>query len=289
MPAFQKTRIAPTPSGYLHIGNVLSFATTALLAEQTGAKIFLRIDDLDRERTVPEFVQDIFDTLNFLEIPWHEGPRSYAEYKSEYSQIHRQPLYDKALKQLWDEELAFACTCTRSQIPGRIYAGTCRDKHLPPDTRDACWRLRTDTNTVLPMKTLEGKLSMPFPTDMADFIVLRKDGVPAYQLASVVDDVHFGIDLVVRGEDLLHSTIAQLYIASVLGIATFTQATFHHHPLVPGADGLKLSKSSGATSIQYLRNEFKTRAAVLKVIGEMLGIKSEVKTWKDLTIYTADL
>lgn len=270
------------------MGNVLSFATTALLAEQTGAKIFLRIDDLDRERTVPEFVQDIFDTLNFLEIPWHEGPRTYLEYKNEYSQVHRQPLYERALKQLWEEGHVFACTCTRSQIPGRIYAGTCRDKRLPPDTRDACWRLRTDTSTVLPMKTLEGEIAMPFPADMADFIVLRKDGVPAYQLASVIDDVHFDIDLIVRGEDLLHSTVAQLYIASVLGIASFTQSTFHHHPLVSGADGLKLSKSAGATSIQYLRNEFKTRVAVLRKIGEYLGINADVNSWRDLALHIGD-
>lgn len=84
-PIFKRTRIAPTPSGYLHLGNILSFALTVTLARQTRANILLRIDDLDRERADRLYVQDIFDTLNFLEIPWDEGPRDYEEYKSDWS------------------------------------------------------------------------------------------------------------------------------------------------------------------------------------------------------------
>src|ERR1700761_4059345 len=97
---FKKTRIAPTPSGFLHLGNILSFAITAALAAQSNAKILLRIDDFDRERTNKLYIQDIFDTLNFLEIPYHEGPRNMHEYETEYSQIHRMPLYTAALQQL---------------------------------------------------------------------------------------------------------------------------------------------------------------------------------------------
>lgn len=288
MQVFRKTRIAPTPSGYLHIGNILSFAITAALAEKTGAKIFLRIDDLDRDRTVREFVEDIFDTLNFLEIPWHEGPRNYEQYKREYAQEHRQPLYDSALKQLWEEGHLFACTCTRSQIPGRVYTGTCMDKHLPQDTKDACLRLRTNNDEVIEMKTPEGIATIPFPSDMPYFIMRRKDGITAYQLASVIDDIHFDVDLVVRGDDLLHSTLAQLQLASILKLPIFQQTTFHHHKLVIGADGLKLSKSAGATSIRFLRNEYKTRIAVLRKIGQFLGIKTEINSWKDIALRMDD-
>src|ERR1700719_4550756 len=99
-PTFRKTRIAPTPSGFLHLGNVLSFAITAALARRTGARILLRIDDLDSQRSAPEFVQDIFDTLRYLEIPWDEGPRDYGEYASQYSQLHRMDLYNRALETL---------------------------------------------------------------------------------------------------------------------------------------------------------------------------------------------
>src|SRR5579863_6846848 len=107
---FDKTRIAPTPSGFLHLGNVLSFAITAAIAEKTGAKILLRIDDLDRDRVNREYVEDIFDTLNFLQIPWDEGPRNYKEYESEYSQLYRMDLYQVALQQLKDSGQVFACT-----------------------------------------------------------------------------------------------------------------------------------------------------------------------------------
>src|ERR1700761_6754186 len=96
---FNKTRIAPTPSGFLHLGNVLSFAITAVIAEKTNAKILLRIDDLDRDRVNKQYVQDIFDTLNFLEIPWDGGPRNFGEYESEYSQVHRMGLYQRVLDQ----------------------------------------------------------------------------------------------------------------------------------------------------------------------------------------------
>src|SRR5579863_8142302 len=133
--SFSKTRIAPTPSGFLHLGNALSFAITAAIAERTNAKILLRIDDLDRERVRKEYVQDIFDTLNFLEIPWHEGPRNFSEYETEYSQIHRLKWYQTALEQLKNSGQVFACNCSRAQIrannPDEIYPGTCREKALP--------------------------------------------------------------------------------------------------------------------------------------------------------------
>src|ERR1035437_9153412 len=95
---FKRTRIAPTPSGYLHLGNILSFAITAALARKTNAKVLLRIDDFDLERTNKLYVQDIFDTLNFLEIPWDEGPRNMKQYEQEFSQVHRMEMYKKALQ-----------------------------------------------------------------------------------------------------------------------------------------------------------------------------------------------
>src|ERR1051325_8948231 len=138
--SFKRTRLAPTPSGYLHFGNALSFCITAHLARKTGAKIFLRIDDLDRERLAKKYVQDIFDTLLFLEIPWDEGPRNMKEYEDEFSQAHRLHLYEKALDRLKEAGHLFACTCSCAQVSLQndgSYPGTCRNKKLPFETKEA--------------------------------------------------------------------------------------------------------------------------------------------------------
>jgi glutamyl/glutaminyl-tRNA synthetase len=117
---------------------------------------------------------------------------------------------------------------------------------------------------------------------MKDFIIRRKDGTPGYQLTSLLDDVHYGIDMIVRGEDLWPSSLAQLYLAEVLGFTTFMGATFYHHPLIMGPDSEKLSKSGGATSIQHLRKEHKTPADIYTMIAATLGFKTPVKNWEEL-------
>jgi len=287
MPRFSKTRIAPTPSGFLHLGNVLSFAITAAIAERAGAKILLRIDDLDRDRVRKEYVQDIFDTLNFLEIPWHEGPRNYAEYESQFSQVHRVTLYHKALEELRQGDRLFACTCSRAQVrmnnPEEIYAGTCRDMRIAFDTKDVSWRLKTDITEDITVNTLDhAAIKAHLPASMQDFVVRKKDGYPAYQLASVIDDLHFGVDLVVRGEDLRDSTLAQLYLAARLGRNGFQRVTFHHHKLLSKKGGMKLSKSAGDTSVSYLRKQGKKPAEIFSGIAFMFGHNDPVNDWKQL-------
>lgn len=284
---YHKTRIAPTPSGFLHLGNVLSFVITAALAEKAGAKILLRIDDLDRQRVNPEYVQDIFDTLNFLEIAWHEGPRNFTEYKNEYSQVHRMGLYEAALQQLRTAGNLFACTCSRTTVHNAgvasAYPGTCRNRVVAHDVTDVCWRIDTDDAGSLAVRNVQGDmLKATLPEEMKDFIVRKKDGFPAYQLASVVDDLHFGVDLVVRGRDLWPSTLAQHYLASKLNTNSFAQIGFHHHPLLMYTDSKKLSKSAGATSVRYLRNEHKKPSDIYAMIAEMLSIEERPKTGKEL-------
>jgi len=283
---FNKTRIAPTPSGFLHLGNIYSFAITAALARKTGAKILLRIDDFDRERTNMACVQDIFDTLNFLEIPWDEGPRNMQEYEQQYSQVHRMDLYNKALQQLRESGHLFACTCSRADVlklnADSIYTGTCREKNIPLDAENVSWRIRTNDADEISVKTLDGIVMATFPKEMTDFIVRKKDGFPAYQLISVIDDIHFGADLVVRGDDLWPSTLAQLYLSSFLEKNTFTDTTFYHHPLINDDKGLKLSKSEGATSIHYLRKDGKKPAEVYALIAAALNIDAAPKSWQEL-------
>lgn len=255
--SFQKTRIAPTPSGYLHRGNAFSFLLTAALAKKTGARLLLRIDDLDRQRVRPAYVQDIFDTLQRLQIGWNEGPRSAAEHEACFSQTHRLPLYRNALQQLRDTGQVFACSCSRTAILRHnaegVYPGTCLHKGLSLDAAGVSWRLRTHAATRLQVKHLDGSITAaPLPPDLQFFVVQKKDGQPAYQLASLVDDLHFGVNLVVRGADLWPSTLAQLLLAERLQQPRFGDITFYHHPLLKDSSGAKLSKSAGAPSVRLL-------------------------------------
>lgn len=283
MPAYSLTRIAPTPSGYLHAGNVLSFAVTARLAQLSSAGILLRIDDMDRDRVLPEYVQDIFDTLGLLNIEWQYGPHDYDDFVRRFSQHCRFAMYRSALQLLWQSGRVYACTCSRATVArmGGVYNGACRHKNLPPDTPDACWRLNTDDAGNVLMKTLTGHFSYPFPADMQHFVVRRRDVLPAYQLSSVVDDVHFGVDLVVRGQDLFSSTVAQLYLAKVIGAHTFSEATFYHHPLIIGNDGHKLSKSTGALSVRQLSNSYTNLSGVCMAISELTNLP-QFENWQEL-------
>lgn len=285
-PSFKKTRIAPTPSGYLHLGNALSFALTAAMARRAGASILLRIDDIDRQRVQPAYVQDIFDTLNFLEIPWDEGPRDAVQFEQEFSQVQRMTQYAAALMQLEEKNAVFGCNCSRKQISdegGDAYPGTCLLQSIPLETPEVNWRMYTSSDRPLRMKTWPyDSVEARLPASMQNFVVRKKDGYPSYQLASVVDDHFFGVDLVVRGEDLYDSTLAQLYLAAVLQDQPFLQTTFYHHPLLTKEGDVKLSKSASDTSIQYWRKEGKTAADIYTMIAGMLGHKEPINDWEDL-------
>jgi len=281
--------LAPTPSGFLHLGNIFSFVITAELARRTGAKILLRIDDFDMERTRKQYVQDIFDTLNFLEIPWDEGPRNLREYETEFSIAHRMENYEAALRKLKETGNVFACTCSRAMVhadPANYgYQGTCRNKNIALDADNTCWRLLTADNTGLEVRTLWGPVaSARMPPDMKDFIVRKKDRLPAYQLISVIDDVNYGVDLVVRGEDLRSSTLAQQYLAMRLGAPTFKEIVFYHHPLIMGEDGKKLAKSEGATSVYHLRQEGKTAADIYSRIAQSIKPGNVAGSWQELAL-----
>ena len=270
---FSLTRIAPTPSGYLHLGNAYSFLVTKSLAEKHGAKILLRIDDLDRERYRVEYVEDIFATLDFLEINIDQGPKNRQEFESQWSQIHRMGKYQEGLTQLREIRKVFACDCSRKKIQqldsSGYYLGQCVDRRLSLDKVDVAWRVDTmEADYVKLIEYPEQHKSALIPQDSAFYIVRKRDGLPAYHLTSAIDDLHFGVDLIVRGSDLYSSTLAQLDLAKNLGVTEFDKITFHHHPLIKGRKQEKLSKSEGATSIQFLRKEGKT----LKDIKEMLGL-----------------
>jgi glutamyl/glutaminyl-tRNA synthetase len=268
---FNLTRIAPTPSGFLHLGNAFSFLKTKALAEKHGAKILLRIDDLDRERYRPEYVQDIFDTLDFLEIKIDQGPKNLQEFEKEWSQVHRMEKYKEALTQLESTKKVFACDCSRKKIqqldPSGYYLGQCLERRLALDKPEVAWRIDTsESDFIKYMEYPDQQKSDLIQQDSMFYIIRKKDGLPAYHLTSLIDDLHFEVDLIVRGNDLFPSTLAQLDLARNLGEEKFRQITFHHHSLIRGPKQEKLSKSDGSTSIQFLRKQGKKLEDIVELV-----------------------
>ena len=280
---FKLTRVAPTPSGYLHLGNALSFVLTAAIAKNTDSAILLRIDDLDRERVDDAYINDIFYTLDFLDIPWQLGPRNVLDLRNKWSQMSRLAIYQPALDHLAENKLVYACSCSRKQLQTPGYTCHCAELNLPLDTTNVAWRLITNNKPLKINTLLNGQVEINLTPEMKNFIVRKKDGYPAYQLSSLVDDVHFGVDLIIRGEDLWASTVAQHFLAKMLNMQPFSNATFHHHQLltVDGVD--KLSKSAGATSIQYMRSHGSTAQDVYFEIGTALGLTKPTFSLADIS------
>jgi glutamyl-tRNA synthetase len=270
-------RLAPTPSGYLHLGNALNFGLTWLLARLQGGRLRLRIDDLDAPRSQPEFVEDIFRSLEWLGLNYEEGPGGPSEQAALFSQHHRIPLYEAALARLWESGKLFACDCSRKSIrersPQGLYPGTCRERGLSREQAQVAWRLRTPAQLAIQWQDQAMGLQSILLTDkMPDFVIRRKDQLPAYQLASLVDDQLYGINWLVRGADLRESTAAQLYVADCLGEDRFCQAHFLHHPLLLDEKGEKLAKSAGAASLLQRREGGQDASLVFAHLSRWLGL-----------------
>jgi glutamyl-tRNA synthetase len=268
-----KTRYAPTPSGYLHLGNLYSFILTATIARNTGASVLLRIDDMDRERYRPEYLQNIFETLLFFELPYQEGPKKEDDFLQCWSQQHRLDSYTKALDELRQKGLLYACACTRTDLQKAGLQsgclGNCSSSYSLDDP-GLNWRYRTPEQS-------------SFPVSMKDFIVRKRDGTPAYQLCSVVDDAQFGVNLVVRGVDLLESSIAQVALSHSLENNNYATAVHFHHPLITDQAGNKLSKSEGAESLHTLIKNGYTPSQLLTLLAQRCGINHPVSHWTDFT------
>ncbi|MDN3203652.1 glutamate--tRNA ligase family protein [Algoriphagus sediminis] len=270
------TRFAPTPSGYLHLGNLYSFLVTKAMANHHGAKILLRIDDMDQERVRPEYIQDIFDTLEFMDLGYDFGPKTSKELKEVWSQMNRLKKYSKAIEQLISAQKLFTCDCSRKTIKKRTpdgqYDGFCLARELPLDQPDTALRLKTDDFT-----SSFGR-SEAFP------VILKKDGFPAYHLCSLMDDLEFEVDLVIRGLDLLTSTATQEILANALNQSeNFGKIKFIHHELLFDENGGKLAKSSGSRSIKHLRESGKTKSQVYTMLSSALNWKTEVDNFQDFS------
>lgn len=249
-----KGRFAPSPTGRMHLGNVFSAMLSWLSAKSKGGKWLLRIEDIDPQRSRREYADLIMDDLHWLGLDWDEGP---------YYQSQRGDIYEHYLDVLKQKGLTYPCYCTRADIlatqaphesDGRVvYKGTCRN--LPPGSRKGPAALRVMVPEVGQgivgfTDGHYGSQSLDLATHCGDFIVRRKDGAWAYQLAVVVDDALMGVNEVVRGRDLLLSSPQQIYLARQLG---FNPPSFIHLPLLCNVAGQRLSKRDRSLDMEQLR------------------------------------
>lgn len=262
-------RLAPTPSGCLHLGNAVNFVITWLLTRRAGGTLHLRIDDLDRARLRRPYLDNIFRVIDWLGIDYDQGPRGPDDFLRHHSQLLHLPAYNAVLRRLAQRPgLVQASHRSRTGGPGAP---------VPLATPGAAWRARVPPGTAGRWPDAgQGPTQVALAQEMPDFIIRKKDGVAAYQVASVVDDLRLGTTLVVRGLDLQASTAAQLWLAAQLSeTAAFNagRIQFYHHDLLTDAAGQKLSKSQpGALATGVLGQE---RSAVLAAVARLLGLPAD--------------
>ncbi|MCI7284219.1 MAG: tRNA glutamyl-Q(34) synthetase GluQRS [Prevotella sp.] len=291
-------RFAPSPTGRMHLGNVFSALLSWLSARAQGGTWLLRIEDIDPQRSRHEYADMLMDDLQWLGLEWDGKP---------CWQSQRGDIYACYLQQLTEAGLIYPCYCTRADIlatqaphesDGRVvYKGTCRN--LPPGTHTGPAALRMKVpdegrGIVTFTDGHYGTHTVDLTTQCGDFIVRRKDGAWAYQLAVVVDDSLMGINEVVRGRDLLLSSPQQIYLAQQLG---FTPPRFTHLPLLCNTAGQRLSKRDKSLDMGCLRQRLTpnqiigllAHAAGLQHTPDAVSAQSLVKTFSWNKVVTADI
>ncbi|MEY3984486.1 MAG: hypothetical protein RL160_2045 [Bacteroidota bacterium] len=236
-----KARLAPTPSGFLHRGNLYNMILNWWLARAASGKVLLRIDDLDRERVRMPYLDFIFRSLDWLELDWDEGPSGPEDLLKNWSQEHRAPIYQNLKQRLLKSGFLYPCSCTRNTL--KIEACSCKLNAAETLTFPCSWKL------ALPETQHQAQLGSSNGFTLEDPIVWKKNDTAAYHLASVADDLHFNISHVVRGEDLIPATMIQQQLAKMAGLQSFEHIVFMHHPLLRDASGMKLAKSAGSQSV----------------------------------------
>lgn len=246
-------RLAPSPTGLLHVGHARAFWIAAQRAAEARGTLILRNEDLDPQRCHSDFLQAMLDDLSWLGIEWTEGPDRGGPY-GPYSQSERRDYYLAAWRRLRDSGLIYPCTCSRKDLAQcisapndaddePIYPGRCRSRSDAGSFAEPAgvnWRFRVPGGEAVRFRDLHfGEQSFVSGTDFGDFVVWRRDDVPAYQLAVVVDDAGMRITEVVRGADLLKSTARQLLLYRALGL---TPPQFYHCELVRDQTGNRLAK-----------------------------------------------
>ena len=277
-----KTRFAPSPTGFLHLGNVRTALFNALLARRDGGRFLLRIEDTDRERSRPEFVDALLEDLRWLGLDWREGPEVGGP-QTPYAQSERTAIYARYYRRLESSEQSYPCFCTPAELalsrkaqlaagrPPR-YTGTCA--RLRPDERQArlgrglqpTLRFRVPAGRAVEFTDLVRGPQRFASADIGDFVIRRADGTPQFFFANAVDDALMGITQVLRGEDHLANTPRQLLLLEALELSA---PRYGHLALIVGADGGPLSKRAGDLSVRELRASGYLPEAVLNYLARL--------------------
>ena len=264
------TRFAPAPTGFLHVGHVASAILVFGMARAFGGRVLLRIEDHDRVRSRPEFQEALLEDLHWL---------GFSDAVETSRQSDREEHYAAALQRLSESGLVYPCSCSRKSIEsvashaeGEIpYPGTCRRAKVDGAAHMAR-RVHLREMSIGFDDLRLGAVSQNPTAQCGDVLVRDRLGQWTYQFAVVVDDLEQGVDLVIRGEDLLESTGRQVQIARLLGRSTAPR--FLHHALIKHPGGQKLSKSSGDTGVRDLRSAGWTPSRVLGAAAQALGLSN---------------
>lgn len=280
-------RLAPSPTGGLHVGHARSFLVAWLASRRNGGPLIMRIEDLDATRARPEATAAALEDLRWLGLTWDEGP-DLGGPRGPYVQSGRRAVYDEALARLKAAELVYPCTCTRADIErassaphaedeGPTYPGTCAHRSAADATalgdRPFAWRFRIPPGEVAWVDLVLGPRSLDPARLGGDFLVGRNGQGPSYQLAVVVDDALMGIDRVIRGDDLVPSTPRQSLLYQALG---WSPPLFGHLPLVLGPDERRLAKRDGSIKLAALREGGLDPRRLVGVLARSCGLTTEV-------------
>jgi glutamyl-tRNA synthetase len=277
MSATRKTRLAPSPTGALHLGNARTFLINWALARRNGWRIVLRIDDLDGPRIKQGADRGAIEDLQWLGIDWDEGP---------YYQSADLSRYEQAIRTLTDEGLTYPCAATRRQIEAALsaphgdehelrYPGLYRPPAGPPiaEDEDTAIRVIVPDEPIAFVDELLGPQAVNVQQQVGDFVISGKNGLPAYQLTVVVDDAAQGITDIVRGDDLLDSTARQHLLYRSLGL--YPMPRYWHLPLVVGPDGRRLAKRHGDSRLSTYRQEGIPPEKIIGLMADWSGLGSD--------------
>lgn len=293
-------RLAPTPSGYLHLGNARSFLLAWLWARHEGGRVILRVEDIDRPRCKPELRKAALADLEWLGLDWDAGPQM-NDSPGEYDQQSRIALYRRHLHALAAAGLAYPCTCTRKDIEqassaphgdeGPIYPGTCQGRwHSFEQAKtetgiEPAWRFKFEGGQTLFSRAKTGSDPLPSsvtfhdevrgdvtvdPSTLGGFVLWRRDDLPSYQLAVVVDDGLMGVSQVLRGRDLLSSTARQLALYGALGL--IPPGRWAHVPFLQDARGRRMAKRDGDLALVHLRESGVSPERVIGFLAWSAGL-----------------
>lgn len=275
------TRLAPSPTGALHLGNVRTFLINWAMARRASWRVVLRVEDLDTPRVKAGAIEDTVETLSWLGMDWDAGPSVQS--------ADLEP-YRAAMRALARRGLVYPCELTRGEIdaaasaPHRAEGGESGESVYPAalrpsdragvfDREDVNWRFVVDPCDVSFEDGVRGDQSVDVSRDVGDFVVWTKRGQPAYQLAVVVDDARAGVDRVVRGDDLVASAARQLMLYRALGLGP--EPAYWHLPLVIGPDGRRLAKRHGDTRVSSYRESGVPAERVVGLVAYWCGVTHE--------------